>query len=73
MDLHKSIDVAGGSKLDGGNILLWSYNAGKNQQWEVKVDETDGYATIKNVNSGKLLDVEGAQIRDGASFEREID
>ena len=67
MDNHKSVDVAGGSKADCGNILLWSYNGGKNQQWEVKIDPNDGYATIKNVNSGKLLDVEGGSIRDGAN------
>lgn len=51
------LDVAGGSQSDCANIQLYSYNGTAAQKWSVTFDD-DGYATIKNVGSGKVLDVQ---------------
>lgn len=51
------LDVAGGSQSDCANIQLYSYNGTAAQKWSVAFDD-DGYATIKNVGSGKVLDAQ---------------
>ena len=51
------LDVAGGSQNDCANVQLYSYNGSAAQKWSVTFDD-DGYATIKNVGSGKVLDAQ---------------
>ena len=60
------LDVAGGSKKDGGNVLIYTATGGANQQWKVTHDPK-GYVTLANVNSGKVLDVAGGSAKDGAN------
>ncbi|WP_425622820.1 RICIN domain-containing protein [Bifidobacterium adolescentis] len=60
------LDVAGGSKKDGGNVLIYTATGGANQQWRVSHDPK-GYVTLSNVNSGKVLDVAGGSARNGAN------
>ena len=60
------LDVAGGSKKDGGNVLIYTATGGANQQWRVTHDPK-GYVTLANVNSGKVLDVAGGSARNGAN------
>lgn len=51
------LDVAGGSQNDCANVQLYSYNGSAAQKWSVTFDD-NGYATIKNVGSGKVLDAQ---------------
>ena len=60
------LDVAGGSKKDGGNVLIYTATGGANQKWRVTHD-SKGYVTLANVNSGKVLDVAGGSAKDGAN------
>ena len=60
------LDVAGGSKKDGGNVLIYTATGGANQQWRVTHDPK-GYVTLSNANSGKVLDVAGGSAKDGAN------
>ncbi|OSH00790.1 autotransporter adhesin [Bifidobacterium adolescentis] len=60
------LDVAGGSKKDGGNVLIYTATGGANQKWRVSHD-SKGYVTLSNVNSGKVLDVAGGSARNGAN------
>ena len=50
------LDVNFSSKLDGGNVQLYSSNKTNAQAWKVTQDK-EGYVTIANINSGKVLDV----------------
>ena len=54
------VDIDGSSKNNGANVLIWSWNEEYNlqKQFEINYDETDGYYTIANVYSGKLLTVQ---------------
>jgi hypothetical protein len=63
----KVADVSGGSMVDGGNVLQWSWNSGSNQKWEFR-DAGGGYFYIVNQKSGKCLDVAGASTADGANI-----
>ena len=60
------LDVAGSSKKDGGNVLIYTSNGGANQKWRVSHD-SKGYVTLSNANSGKVLDVAGGSARNGAN------
>lgn len=51
-----ALDVSGGSGADGANVQLWQENGTAAQEWNVTVD-ADGYVTLKNLKSGKALDV----------------
>jgi hypothetical protein len=67
--VHKRNDIIpflfGGGKTDGTKIVQWNYHAGTNQRWEL-VDVGGGYYKIKNVKSGKVLDVTGGSTAEGA-------
>lgn len=60
------LDVAGGSKANGANVLLWDWHGAAWQKWKVSYD-SEGYYTIKNVHTGKVLDVAGLNARSGAN------
>lgn len=60
------LDVAGGSKSNGTNVLLWDWHNATWQKWEVTFDQ-NGLYTITNVHSGKVLDVSGAVARNGSN------
>ena len=63
------IDIDGGSQENGANVLLWEWYEENNIQkkFNIKYDETDGYYTITNVNSGKLLDTENGGNTNGTN------
>ena len=63
------LDVAGGSRKDGGNVRLWSSNGTKAQQWTVSHD-SKGYVTLRNVNSGKALDVKDGKAANGSNVQQ---
>lgn len=60
------IDVYGASKANSANVQLWKSKMGKNQLWRVTHD-TKGYVTFTNVNSGKVLDIDGGSTKPGAN------
>ena len=63
------VDIDAGSKDNGANVLLWDWYEENNNQkkFNFRYDETDGYYTITNVNSGKLLDVQNGGTSNGTN------
>ena len=63
------LDIDAGLKDNGANVLLWEWYEENNIQkkFNIKYDETDGYYTITNVNSGKLLDTENGGNTNGTN------
>ena len=61
------VDIAGNSKADCANVLLWSSNGQNNQKYDIK-SVGQGCYTICSVSSGKYVDVEGAEKRNGANI-----
>jgi hypothetical protein len=58
----KVLCVQGDSLADGAQIHDWSYYAaGTGQQWDF-VDAGNGWFKIRNVKSGKILDVDAANL-----------
>lgn len=57
-DSGQVLDVAGGSKANGANVLLWGYHNVAWEKWTVSYD-SKGHYTIKNMSSGKVLDASG--------------
>ena len=62
------LDVADGSAKDGANARLWSSNGTKAQRWTVSHD-SKGYVTLRNVNSGKALDVKDGKAANGSNVQ----
>lgn len=54
-NLSKRIDIANGSKLNKANVQLYSRNGTDAQRYVLTYDG-NGYYTIKNLKSGKVLD-----------------
>lgn len=83
-DFKSALDVYNMSKDDGANICQWTYWGGAGQKWFIEPAEedspepaTDLYATIsegvyrmKNVNSGKYLDVMYGVSENGANIQQ---
>ncbi len=62
------LDINGASKDNGANVLIWEWQENNLQkQFNIKYDESDGYYTITNVNSGKLLDTENGGNTNGTN------
>jgi hypothetical protein len=53
----KVLDVSGASTADGASVLLWTSNAGLNQQWRAIC--INGVYAFINRNSGKALEIAG--------------
>ncbi|MBQ3352793.1 RICIN domain-containing protein [Candidatus Saccharibacteria bacterium] len=70
IDSNKVIDIKGGSNnaQNGTNIQLWVNNNTAAQRWSIKRD-TDGYYTIKNLQSGKSMDVALAGDQNGTNIQ----
>ena len=64
------IDIRGGAYgvKNGTNIQIWKYNYTTAQKWYIERD-VDGYYTIKNKQSGKVLDVSGAGTKSGTNVQ----
>lgn len=69
-DNNKMIDVGGGAwnANNGTNVHLWEQNYTDAQQWYISVG-SDGYYMIKNLQSGKYMDVNGAKVENGANIQ----
>jgi len=59
-----NVDIAGASKVPGAKVQLYAPNTSRAQKFVAKRG-TDGYYTITNVNSGKVLEVAGAVAANG--------
>lgn len=71
--VRRVYDVENGSKGNSANVRVWDYNASGAQRWKVStVFDVAGNAwrTIKNVNSGLVLDVSGGQARNEANIQQ---
>ena len=64
---QRLVGVSGKSKSKGANVNLGALFGGKYQQWKLVIGK-DGYATIVNVNSGKLLSVVGSKRANGTNI-----
>lgn len=62
-------DVVGASLGDGAGVQLWGSNGTLAQAFLLVVDER-GYAVIRNVNSGKALDVASGNLVPGAKVQQ---
>ena len=63
------LDIDGASRNNGANVLLWDWYETDNIQkkFNIEYDMNDGYYTITNVNSGKLLDVQNGGTTNGTN------
>lgn len=61
-----AIDVRGGSRANGANVLLWRSHGGDNQRWRFE-HLGGGEYRIVNVKSGKSLDVARASLKNSAN------
>ena len=57
VDRSYVLDIEGGSKRDGAQMIVWRRNNGKNQRYVLYL-QSDGTYAIKSVNSGRYLTVE---------------
>ncbi len=63
----KSLDVAGFSQADGGNVQQYTYSGSDNQRWTVQSLGGGAYS-IRAVHSGKALDLSGSSTAEGADI-----
>ena len=66
----KVLDIAGGSKANGGNVQIYQGNGTKAQQFKLSYDKKTGYYTITNVQSGRVLDVSGGKAANGRNVQQ---
>ena len=68
-NLNIGLDINAGLQDNGANVLLWDWYEENNlqKQFNIQYDETDGYYTITNVNSGKLLTVQDSGTINGTN------
>lgn len=60
------VDVSWASKNPGANVLIYGANGGNNQKFWVEAEDTDKWS-IRGLNSGMYLDVEGGTAAAGAN------
>ena len=61
----KCLDVSGGSRSNGADVIQWNCHGGDNQLWRL-VPAAGGYFRIIAKHSGKCLDVSGGSRSNGA-------
>ncbi|WP_435318027.1 RICIN domain-containing protein [Haloarchaeobius sp. TZWSO28] len=68
---NKVVDVEGASTGDGADIQQHNWNGGDNQRWRFDFADQksieEGKYAIVNVNSGKVLDIDGTSSDDGTN------
>jgi len=67
VDNSLSLDVSGGSTVNGSNVLLWQKHNGNNQKWIIR-DAGDGYFYIISKCNNLYLDICGGSAFDGANI-----
>ena len=50
-----ALDVQGGSRDHGANVIIWDFHGQDNQKWIIRGNE------ITSVNSGKVMDIQGGE------------
>ena len=60
------LDVWAASRNNGANVQLWNSNLSAAQKWRVSYD-SEGFATITNVASGKVLDAQWGSSKPGTN------
>ena len=69
-DTGKCLSVSGNSTADLAQIVDSTYTPGNAaQQWDL-VDAGNGFFNIRNVNSGKLLDISGGNSADNTTIDQ---
>lgn len=61
------LDVAGGNKNNSTQVQIWKSNSTPAQVWQFKKIEAelaDGFYTLENEGSGKVLDISGGSLED---------
>ncbi len=64
------LDVSGASTANGGLLIQYASNGGKNQQWKLVNAATSGYFNLVNINSGLLLEVPGFSKTEGVQLDQ---
>lgn len=62
-----ALDIEGGSTNNGAKAVLWTWHGGNSQKWFREPAE-EGYFYLRNVQSGKVLEVGGTSQEDGAQI-----
>lgn len=65
----KALEVRWGSTQNGAPTQIYEQNDTPAQRWEV-ASTGDGFYTIRNTNSGKFLDIPGAQAESGRRLQQ---
>ncbi len=58
----KYLDISGGSKNDGAEVIQWNYHGGNNQQWKIQ-DAGNGYFNIISRCNGLYLTIDGTSVK----------
>ena len=69
------LDVRGGSTADGAPVQIYTANGTRAQSWKLEAVTpaiANGYYTFSNGGSGKVLDVSGASLADGANIQQYV-
>ena len=65
LDSNKVLDISAASKDDKANVQIWERSNVLQQRFQITY--TNGFYTIKNINSGKVLDVAYAKQENGTN------
>ena len=63
------LDVYDGIASDGTNVIQYTYNGGKNQQWYISENGDDTFTLHSGINSNYVLDVNGGSSSDLANIQ----
>jgi hypothetical protein len=63
------LDISGGSRSSGANVQIYQTNNTKAQYFDLSYD-SEGYYTIRNINSGLVLDVQWGQDKSGVNVQQ---
>ncbi|AKF86892.1 hypothetical protein MFUL124B02_35475 [Myxococcus fulvus 124B02] len=67
----KCLDVPAGERDNKVQIKIYDCNGGDNQQWSfVLVDAQNGWGTLRNLYSGKCLDVRAASMTTASNVQQ---
>lgn len=62
-----NLDVTGANKTNGANVQLYEDNNTNAQRWKISFD-SNGYALIENINSGKYLSLATGNVQSGENI-----
>ena len=74
MDRDQVVDVVGGSKANGANVMIHAKNAnvvsGNHERVKLVTDPASGNQVIRFVHSGKCMDLKGAKAANGTNVQQ---